>query len=169
MPVKPNAPPSPKAAIEKLLSSLDFTAESLVNSAIEQARLFEQSATYRVAKMRERSAAKMRLEQISAERELSIRSAAAAVGDKPTEGHIKAKLVLDPKVSLAQEEFNEADAYEEHSKLLVEAFRHRRDMIKSVGDLTRTEQSMEHIVEENQRKLQQTREKLRKKFPGSAS
>jgi hypothetical protein len=159
-------PPTSVQPLQQLLDRLDFSVEDIVNAAAEEARLFEKAASYRVSKMRERAAAEMQLDQIKADKELSVRNGAAAIGEKLNEGHIKAKVVTEPNVIKAQREFNDREALEEHSKLLIEAFRIRGKMIEALGNLTSRERFMEHVVSENQRKLAETRKNLDRKYSG---
>ena len=158
--------PKPTSVLDSLLQSLDFSAEGMVDAAVEQAKLYEKAANYRVQRMRERSAADMQLEQISAERELVLRSTAAAIGDKLTEGHIKAKLAIDEGVREAQRVYNEAEALDEHSKLLVRAFDQRKDMLEVVSRLTSTERAMEAYARESRTQLADTKESLERKYRG---
>lgn len=149
-----------------LVEKLKFTDEGVVEAALEGASLFEAAARYRVGKMRSKASAEMNLDRIKADTELAIRKEAAAEGEKITEGNIKAKLAVDDDVAEAQRRYNEAEADEEYSRLLVEAYRIRRDSLKAIVELTGAERAMGKIVESNQASLEETRKKLANKYPG---
>jgi len=55
---------------------------------------------------------------------------------------------------------------DEYSKLIVEAFRMRRDCLRIIGDLTRDDLSLQRASEESTEKMRETRRKLKEKFPG---
>lgn len=162
------ASPAPKADIQRLLDGLSFTVEGAVEAALEAAMLFEKAASYRVEKMRLRAAAEMALEQIRAELELLYRKEAAEEGDKITEKNVNAKLAIDPKVQTAQVWLDNHLADEEYAKLLLEAYRMRRDSMKAVVDLTGAERSLQALAEKSTEKLEQTLQILKQKYPGRA-
>jgi hypothetical protein len=58
---------------------------------------------------------------------------------------------------------------DEYSKLVVEAFRMRRDSLRIVGDLVRDEISIVRAVEQSAEKVQETRRKLKERFPGGVA
>jgi predicted O-linked N-acetylglucosamine transferase (SPINDLY family) len=137
--------------LEKLLEKLAYTVETVQEAAVEQAVSFEAAANYRVDHMRRRMALEMELERLRAEIELAIRKQAAEIGEKPTEGAIKARLAVHKLIQRAENDLRAAEAMEEYAKLLLEAYRHRRDSLEVVGQLSGAERAMARIVEDAQR------------------
>lgn len=153
-----------KTELDALLDKLEFSVEDVIDSAVDQARLFGQAASYRVTCLRRMMNAEMALGIAQSESEQKIRMAAVINDDKITEGNIKSRVLLDQKVLTAARAFNDAKAEEEYSKLLVEAFRHRRDMLRTIGELTMSERSMEGAMEKARQQMATTREKLRNRW-----
>jgi hypothetical protein len=151
--------------VTKLLEKLDFADEAVIGAAREQAQLFLEAARLRIQKMRERVEAESQLALVKSELSIKIRHKAVTRGDKITEGHVAARLAKNSQVIEAQEKFNRAEEEEEFSKLLVEAFRMRRDAEKIVGDLIGAEVYVAR-QQEGHESLTKIREKLSAKYPG---
>jgi hypothetical protein len=115
--------------------------------------------------MRKRTQAKMQLEAMQAELDAKMRKEARTNGEKITEKEIERNLTLDKSLRGACEGYAQAEEGEEFAKLLVEAFRMRRDCLKIVGDLTRDELSLQRAVEEGRAALKSTRDKAKERFP----
>ena len=166
-----NPPPEETPAgrpisISLLLQSIDFSTDNVVEAAAKNPGLFVQAIEFRFQCLRKRNAAKMAWEKQMAQADLNIRKAARESGEKITERYIEEQVLLDSGVSFLAEQFSAADEMDEYSKLLVEAFRMRRDCLKIVGDLTRDELSLARAAEAGTERLEATRKKLREKFPG---
>ena len=144
-----------------LLEKLDFSPEEVLVTASQQPGLFRDAIKYRMKCFRENMAAEMALKTIRATRALNLRDDAREAGDKMTEGNLAEMLLVDQKATAAQLRCNQTEEDEEYSKLVLEAFRMRRDCLEIVGGLMRTERS----VESSTRQLAETREQLRRKYP----
>lgn len=149
--------------LDAVLSRLSYTVETVLEAAVEQASLFERVAHYRVEAMRSRLVLEMELERLKADLELSIRKQAADIDEKITEGAIKARIAANGLVQMAQNRLSEAEAQEEYAKLLLEAYRHRRDSLEVVAQQSSAERSMSRLVEEG---LNETRRQLAGKYRG---
>lgn len=154
--------------LEDLLARLDFSPEAVVTAAAEQPILFLKAARYRVTRMRNRLQAAMQCEEVRADKAMALRSNARSSGERITEGAIAELLTVSPAVKNAQDVANTATEEEEFAKLLLEAFRHRRDCLKVIGDLTGAERAVRMLHEASTEKLQQSRRALEGKYPGKA-
>ncbi len=152
--------------IKALLDHIDFSSDNVVEAATENAPLFRIAIDYRIECLRNRNAAKMSWEVAKADKELRIREDARNNGERVTERNVEAIILVDPAITDLQEKYNRADEIDEYSKLVVEAFRMRRDCLRIIGDLTRTDFSIQKDLETGHEKLENTRKKLRQRFPG---
>jgi hypothetical protein len=118
---------------KRLLGDLDFPEEELARAAREQPSLFLEASRYRVRCMRRRIRAKAALESVYSEVALRYREKKQA--DKLTEKAIANKVIAHPNVITAQKELDSAEVAEEYSKLLVEAYRQRKDACKILADI----------------------------------
>ena len=153
--------------VEDLLNRIDFSPENVVDAAAQNPGMFVEAIRYRVETMGARNAAKMSWERVQAEHELLIRKTAKDLGEKMTEGAIESLLLVDEDVTEARHAFDAADESDEFAKLLVEAFRMRRDSLQVVGNLMRSELSLQSAVEAGAGKLAETRRRLKDRFPGN--
>ena len=160
-----NNPEPKRHTIAALLGEIDFSPDNVVTAASVNSVLFIEAAQHRYETLSKKTAAKMLMEQITAGKDLDLRKEARANGDKTTENQIKAALTLDPDVSAATEKFNKAEEMDEYMKLVVEAFRMRRDCLQIVAGLVRNEMSSQSAYEAGAEKLKANRQKLREKFP----
>lgn len=160
-------PVAPGVDIGDLLAQIDFSPDNVVAAAATNPKLFVKSIEFRVECLRKRNAAKMAWEKGQAEADMAIRREARKSGDKVTERYIEEQVLLDPGVATLATKFTAADEMDEYSKLIVEAFRMRRDCLKIIGDLTRDELSLARAAEAGAEKLANTRRRLRDKYPGS--
>lgn len=158
---------APGVDIGDLLAQIDFSPDNVVAAAATNPKLFVKSIEFRVECLRKRNAAKMAWEKGQAEADMAIRREARKSGDKVTERYIEEQVLLDPGVATLATKFTAADEMDEYSKLIVEAFRMRRDCLKIIGDLTRDELSLARAAEAGAEKLANTRRRLRDKYPGS--
>jgi hypothetical protein len=161
--------PQPKESHDELIQlieGLSLDADTVLEDASKLPTLFLKAADYRVQKMRQAVQAEMKLDTIRAEAEIEIRNSAVEAGEKITEGHIKSHLILNPDVVQATEKSNEAEAQQEYGKLMLEAYRVKRDCLRAVSDLTAAERAMERITGMNTGSLKEAREKVKAKYPG---
>ena len=157
--------------LQGLLDGLDFSGEDLLIQAPLQAKLFIQAARYRVIKMQLRSSAQGRLESLRASLSLQIRATARERGEKVTEEYIRQRLLRNPKVREAGDTLAKAEAEEEFSKLLVEAYRHRKEAARIVADMLRNEDYAARGLahgSEPMVSLRKIRQRLESKYPGAA-
>jgi hypothetical protein len=155
------------SSVVTLLSKIDFSPDNVVGAAADQALLFVEAIQFRLSCLEKRSDAKMAWERIKAETELNIRKEYRDLGSKITEGNIDSLTLLDKSVSAAAKAYAEADVYDEYSKLVVEAFRMRRDCLRIVDDMTRDEVGLQRAAETGAEKMRDSRRKLRDRFPGA--
>jgi len=168
---KPQSKPLPPAKddqLDHLVDGLSLNADTVLQDASHLAHQFLDAANYRVQKMRKEVEAEMALDVARAEAEIEIRNSATQTGEKVTENHIKAHLILNPEVAAATKLFNDRQAEHEYGKLLVEAYRIKRDCLKAVCDLTSAERAIERIVGMSTTSLQEVRNKAKSKYPGVA-
>jgi ABC-type Fe3+-hydroxamate transport system substrate-binding protein len=153
--------------IDAILDSLDFSGtDDVVEALAITPRLFMNAADYRIACLRNRNQAEMNADLIEAQRGVDLRKEAAEAGEKLTEKSLEQTLTLDPDVVKGIQAKFAAVEEDEYSKLVVEAFRMRRDCLESIGRIAGTEMSYQKALESNQQKLAATREKLKQKYPG---
>lgn len=119
---------------EDLIRNLPIVAEDYITAASQQATLFMEAARFRVAKMRKVSTATANVETLESAAALIVRNRRDEDGKKPTEGFVKDSLNANKKIRQAREERDNAYAEEELSKLILEAYRHRRDAIRVIAD-----------------------------------
>ncbi len=152
--------------VKALLDRIDFSTDNVVAAAAENAPLFRIAIDYRIECLRLRTAAKMTWEVAKAEKELKLRHEARSNGDRITERHVDALLLVDPKIVVLHKEYSKADETDEYSKLIVEAFRMRRDCLRIIGDLTPDDLSIQRALEAGHEKLATIRKQLNDKFTG---
>lgn len=131
--------------LEDLLDRLYFPEEEIQQAVLEQAKLFLAAADYRVKKMKSRQDSGYALDRLRASYSIRIRKkyAAADTGKRNvTEGHIKEILEGVDEIRTAQEALGTAEALEEWSKLVLEAYRQRRDVLKILAQFAFVEDNM---------------------------
>ena len=94
--------------------------------------LFSKAAQYRVDKMRARAQAEAALDECNAT--LGLKFRARATGERKTEAYFKARIVLHPRYKKLAAAKENAVYREELSKLILDAYRMRRDAIKIIAD-----------------------------------
>ena len=118
-----------------LIRKLAIISENNVIEAVNQPLLFIEAAKYRVDKMRSTKAAEGALEAFAAERAMRIRAKGTRTGEgRITDSYVKATLQKNPRYRELSAAIDDAEAKEEFSKLLLEAYRMRRDAIKIISD-----------------------------------
>ena len=108
--------------------------------------------------------AKMNLDGAGAEAGSRAREALVQLDEKITEKRVEELVRKDQEYIAAMEQRLEADAQEEASKLLVEAFRHRRDCLKLVSEMVSSEVSLQTVVETGRAQLNRARQKIRERY-----
>lgn len=112
-----------------LLERLAFSQEEVEQAALEQAKLFMAAASYRISKMRTRQEAEMRADNLRVDYSIKLR--VKNKGQKGmTEGAIKELVARVPEIRQAEEELAKAKRMEEWSKLMLDAYEHRRSALK---------------------------------------
>jgi hypothetical protein len=148
--------------LSNILRALPVIDENVWAESARQPLLFKDAARYRVSKMRVRSAAKSEMEAFAAQYGLRLRSRL-----KVTEGHIKAKVETHPKYRRLRAAYEEAEAREEFSKLVLEAYRQRRDAIQIIAkheDIEGNKETAEIERLEQRRNLSLRARSLQSKF-----
>jgi hypothetical protein len=154
----------------ELIDKLDFSEENIIRANREQPSLFLEASRYRVKKLRSRIQAESKYEMQQSKSSLFLRSLKKK-GERGaiTEGYIKDKVRVRPKVVVARKKFDNAQAHEEWAKLLLEAYRQRGSAIKTLAENLGAEANAQARL---QRKDLETEgyEKLkaavRKRYPG---
>lgn len=149
-----------------LLDSLDFSDEDVVEAAKKQAKLFLEAARFRVRKMRERIGAEAKYKALQASKGAKYRKSLATTGARVTEGQISERVTANAEVKRALEAFQEAQEVEEFSKLLLEAYRMRRDSAKVVAELIGAEIYISKLGLGQTTEMDKMRKRLEDKYPG---
>lgn len=163
------APPTSRYVVnneqlQSLLDSLDLTPETVLKAAGEQPVLFMEAARYRVGCMEKRIRTKAVLETGRAECALRIRRQAEQDGERTTEGKIGNQIDVDFATNTLRAHYETAEVEDEFSKLLLEAFRVRRDCIRVISDLTGAERAIESLRTKETVELDKAKQKVREKF-----
>jgi hypothetical protein len=125
--------------VDELIERLSILDENILKEAAEQPVLFLEAARYRVVVMRKRSEAVARKEYASSKLSLLIRAKVKATGDRITEDTVKSKVFRNKQYRVIHERAERTYEEEEFSKLLLEAYRMRRDAIRIIADAGRAE------------------------------
>ena len=173
-PKPPASKPEPAARFSKsktvdviaLLNRIDFSPDNVVEAATMNSVLFVEAIEYRLRCLEDKTRHEMEAKRICAERELAIRKEASERGDKVTEGTIKAMILVDQDAIEATSRYQDAEVYEEYSKLVVEAFRMRRDCLRIVAEMLRSEGSIGRSMEAQAEEMTKVRQNLKNRFPG---
>lgn len=152
-------------AVDELLAALELSEDQLIPAALNQPSLFAKAADWRISTMRDRARLEGQLKALRAEKSLAYRRDAEQAGEKVTEGGVTARIESDSDVMTLADDFREATVLEEHSDLLIQAFRARANSIRIIADLKQTDVYHGQKVS-TQNDLDDIREKLRNKYPG---
>ncbi len=155
-----------KKTLPELLDKLDFSVDTVAAAAMEQPRLFENAADYRVGRMERRILEESKLDVTRSSAAIKLRDEARKSGDKLTEAMVTELLNVDANVQESNNALGEAEAKEEYAKLLLEAYRMRRDSLRIVSDLLNAQMSASQAFESVSRNMDKMRSKLRDKYPG---
>lgn len=123
--------------LRELVRQLPIIDENILAVAAEQPLWFLQAARFRVTMMRRHAAADAALEQFYVERGLKMREKYSE--NKVTESFIKSHVMGSEKYRVLKDDVKDAEASEEFSKLLLEAYRMRRDAIKIIAEADHAE------------------------------
>ena len=124
-----------RVIVDDLIKGLSFSDEEVVDAAKMQPTLFLHASRLRIQTMRNRVAAEARLQAERAERAGKFRMRGKEAGERVTEGQVQERLARIPEIIKLTKEVTDAEEYEEWSKLLLEAYRMRRDALKVVADM----------------------------------
>ena len=116
--------------------------------------------------MKRKSTTEFDLKRVTSETDIRIRKEARDDDEKITEAGVKARLTLDIDVSDAQKAFDNAEIYDEYSKLVCEIFRMRRDCLRIVEATVRSEMGIGRVADEASDVVSHKREELQRRFPG---
>lgn len=94
--------------------------------------LFAKAARYRVDAMRSRCQAEAAMEEAGAT--LNLRYRANTSGERKTEAYYKSRIMLNPRYKRCKKALEEAVLREELAKLILDAYRMRRDGIKIISE-----------------------------------
>jgi hypothetical protein len=123
-----------------------------------------------MAKFRDRQQKDAALSALRASLSLKKRRVARQGGERVTEAHLGEALLTHPAIHDAQEALNSVIEQEEWAKLLLEAYRMRRDCIKVVGEMSAVEISVQRAMRAQSvaaaGDLTDIREKVRRRYPG---
>lgn len=160
---KPTLPPNEKE-LKRLLDNLHFEEAQAVHAAASQASLFFEACKVQTHAMKQRMVAQRNLEILKATLLLRARNESLGRGEKIGQKILDAMVLSDPEFLTAHRRLEKAEEYEATAKLLVEAYRQRREALRIVGDQNRAEfgaiRSMSSVDVSGLRK------QLMKKYPG---
>lgn len=159
--------------LRKLLDALDIAEETLRADSFFQPKLFERASRFYVVCMKRRIEAETVLEERMADRGLYFRrklsSRAEKRGKSLTEKQINERVILLDSVKALRVKYHDALTLETYAKSLCDAFKQRKDMIRSLSG-GYDEESRAEFREFRKRKVQEawdsTKDKLNKKYPG---
>lgn len=136
--------------IDTLLKNLALLDENILAEAARQPLLFIDAARYRVAAMKNRAKAVAEADYRRSRIALAIRAKRNEAGDKVTEASLKERVEKHSIVRQMREAVERAYETEEFSKLILEAYRMRRDAIRVIAESQiaegmRETKELEHI------------------------
>lgn len=146
--------------IRRLLRKLDFQDTEIVAAAQEQGLLFFEASKLRSQKYRLRMNREAAVDLVKSEVLLAEKAALIEAGESFTMGSLHARVVVNPEYQKATRRLRMAIEEEEAAKLLLDAFKHRRDALKVVLEQNRAELGIGSI------NLKGLREQLYQKYPG---
>jgi hypothetical protein len=120
---------------ESLISHLGLVDENILAEAAKQPILFIDAARYRVAAMRRRAQINAELDYKRSRIALTIRARKDAAGEKKfTEAALKEKVESQTVIRELRDKTERSYEAEEFSKLILEAYRMRRDAIRIIAE-----------------------------------
>lgn len=162
-------------ALKKLIEDLDFPEEELETAALHQAALFERASRFYIRAMRHTLQLKSALQEREARLSLAIRkvaqeeAAAAGKSRSASEAQISARVKSSKTIAEGYVKLHQAETDEEYLRLLLDAFKMRRDTIRVLAELRRSDMG-ESVVKAKEisasEAAQEVTEKLKKRWPG---
>ena len=150
--------------IQRLIRKVGFDAENVGKAAEEQPVLYIKAARFYTQKLREVNAAKAKLIETKAAKGAELREKLAESGDRVTEGRLQESLSQDKRVVECEKELSKAEELETYAKLMLEAYKMRRDEITNTISLQQAEVRYQQSLEGG-RQIDKLKDKLRKKYP----
>ena len=123
----------------QLRADLAYSANNISDAMMTQASMMAHYGVLAAEASRQVDTIKMIIETAEAMLYRKERERLIAAGEKPTEGQINSYVASHEKVIALKKNFNEAKQIEAVSKVAVQAFRHRKDMIVQQGASNREE------------------------------
>jgi hypothetical protein len=122
-----------KVDIAKLIANVPLREEALIDAALEQPSLILNAGKVRVHAFHKRTILETRLKLVQSQAGLRLRRIRDGKGRKEfTEGAVKERIELQPKVQKTRLRLDRALVEEEMGKLLQEVFRQRSDSIRVI-------------------------------------
>lgn len=119
--------------IEKLLRKVPLSESELIEAALSQPKLILEAGKVRINAFHKRTMLETRLALREAQAGLRLRRIRDSGGKKEfTEGAVKERIQLNPKVRKLRKSVDKSLAEEEMGKLLQEVFRQRSDSIRVI-------------------------------------
>lgn len=118
----------------ELIAKLPIVDENILGEALHQPQLFVEVARYRIARMRLRAQAEAQLDYLSAAASLTLRKRTGTGEKKMTETALKERIVIHPKIRAQRAQVERMYEAEEFAKLLLDAFKQRRDAIRVTAE-----------------------------------
>jgi len=146
--------------IKRLLRKLDFQDTEVVAAAQEQSILFFEASKLRTQKARIRMNREAIVDLVKSEVLLSERATLMEAGESFTMGSLNAQVTVHSDYQKATRRLRMAIEEEEAAKLLLDAYKHRRDALKIVLEQNRAELGIGSI------NLKALRDLLYQKYPG---
>lgn len=129
--------------LKHLLDQLAIPEDELQEAAVEQPRLYLEASRWRSMKLRRMAGTHTQFHMARADVAVKLRRANEGGKKVYTEGSIEDHCNADPKIIALRQQMDEADALEEYSKGLLEAYRQRMAVIKILADIRNSEMAYE--------------------------
>lgn len=117
-----------------LIARLPLVDENILGEAAKQPILFVDAMRYRVAAMKRRAEAQAEFDYMRSRIALAIRAKRTELGEKVTEATLNARVEKHPKIREMRAAVERAFEAEEFAKLMLEAYRMRRDAIRVIAE-----------------------------------
>lgn len=147
--------------VKHLLASLAIVDENIRREAQRQPLLFIQAARWRVRKFKERAQAELAVEAFASQYVLSLRAKKAGRKERVVEGYYKGRLQQNVHYRRLRAAVSVAEAAEEFSKLLLEAFRQRMSALKIIDNAQSYEAGREVVDLERDRQNKRLKQRAR--------
>lgn len=131
--------------LRKLVDKLAFDPDDLERANMLQPQLYLKASKYKVQLMRLRGKAQRKFEMLCASKRQQLRrlNGGKGRGERMTESGISDAIIKDGKVRRAKRVLDRAFELEEFGKLLVDAFRQRRDVVRNLVEMRNSEMANE--------------------------